>query len=107
VLELSGAQAFSSRDVQDVAFAYSVLPLRYPDELRRTDVTGEVVVRFVVDTAGRVRPGSITVVRSSHPEFTRAVMEPLRLMRFHPARVGGIAVAQLVEEPFTFSLEKR
>lgn len=25
-------------------------------------------------------------------------------MKFHPARVGGIAVAQLVEEPFIFSM---
>jgi hypothetical protein len=27
-------------------------------------------------------------------------------MKFDPARVGGIAVPQLVEEPFTFSMDR-
>lgn len=106
VLELSGAEAFAEKDVQNVAFAYAVLAPHYPQELRNMNVEGEVFVRFIVDTTGSVRAGSVTVVRSSHPGFTRAVTDFLRTVKFHPARVGGIAVAQWVEQPFTFSLER-
>ena len=104
VLELSGAQAFSAKEVQQVVPTPSRSALRYPEELRNMGVTGEVVARFIVEPTGKVRPGSVTVVRSSDPSFTLAVLEGLRVMRFVPARVGGIPVAQLVEEPFTFSL---
>jgi TonB family protein len=107
VLELSGAQAFAAKDVQEVALAYNGRGPRYPEDLRTMSVTGEVVVRFVVDSTGGVRTGSLTILRSSHPGFTKAVAEFLRTARFHPARVGGIAVAQLVQEPFTFSLDRR
>jgi TonB family protein len=106
VLESGGAQAFASNEVQEVAHARTVVPLRYPKELLSFRVTGEVVVRFIVDPTGSVRPGSVDVVRSNHPSFARAVTEALRTMRFDPARVGGIAVPQWVEQPFTFSIER-
>jgi len=104
VLELSGAQAFSAKEVQQVVPLPSHNALRYPEEQRNMGVTGEVVATFIVEPTGKVRPGSVTIVRSSDPSFTLAVLEGLRVMRFAPARVGGIPVAQLVEEPFTFSL---
>jgi hypothetical protein len=66
--------------------------------------TRDTAMRFIVEPTGKVRPGSAILVRSSHPGFTQAVLDALRVMRFSPARVGGIPVAQLVEEPFTFSL---
>jgi len=90
--------------VQQAAVQSSDHAIRYPDELRNMSMTGEVLVRFIVEPTGKVRPGSATVVRSSHPLFTKAVTDGLPLLRFYPARVGGIPVAQLVEEPFTFSL---
>jgi TonB family protein len=106
VLELGGAQAFAEKDVQQVAHVRTVVPLRYPEDLRNMNMSGEVLMRFVVEPTGSVRPGSVNVVRSTHPSFTRTVMEALRTMKFDPARVGGIAVPQLVEEPFTFSMDR-
>lgn len=105
VLELSGAQAFSATEVQQVAWAHRVMQLHYPRELLNIGITGEVVVHFVVEPTGNVRPGSVIVVRSNHPAFTQAVTDFLHTMKFHPALVGGIPVAQLVEEPFTFSIQ--
>jgi TonB family protein len=104
VLELNGAQAFSAKEVQSVAHPRVVVPLRYPQDLLSFGMTGEVVVRFVVEPTGSVRAGSVAVVRSSHPSFTRAVTDALRTEQFDPARVGGIPVAQWVEIPFTFSI---
>lgn len=106
VLELGGAQAFASNEVQQVAHQRTTVPFRYPRDLLGFGVTGEVVARFIVDPTGSVRRGSVTVVRSNHPSFTRAVTEALRTMKFDPARVGGIPVPQWVEEPFTFSIAR-
>jgi len=107
ILKLGGAEAFSSSEVQQVAHERTVLPLRYPKDLMSYRIAGEVVVRFIVDPSGHARPGSVQVLSSTHPSFTRAVLEALRTATFDPARVGGIAVPQVVQQPFTFSLEAR
>jgi protein TonB len=80
--------------------------LRYPDMLRSANVEGEVLAQFVVDTTGRVEAGSFKVLKSSHDLFTAAVRSALPNMRFYPAEVGGRKVKQLVQQPFTFSLQK-
>ena len=77
---------------------------RYPEMLRAAGVVGRVVARFVVDTAGRVEPGSLTVVASAHPQFTAAVEAALPRMRFRPAEAAGKKVRQLVEQPFEFEV---
>lgn len=106
VLQLGGAEAFSPSEVQQVAHARAVLPLRYPKDLLSYRLPGEVAVRFIVEPTGLVRAGSVNVMRSTHPSFTRAVLELLRTATFEPARVGGIAVPQVVEQPFTFTIDK-
>jgi periplasmic protein TonB len=79
---------------------------RYPDMLRSSNVEGEVLAQFVVDTTGRYENGSFKVLKSSHDLFTAAVRNALPRMRFYPAEVGGRKVKQLVQQPFTFSLQK-
>jgi TonB family protein len=106
VLELGGAQALDSNEVQEVARPLPSNVLRYPKDMLSLSMTGEVVARFVVDSTGRVRPGSFAVLRASHPAFTRAVTEALPKFRFAAARVGGIPVPQWVVQPFTFSIER-
>lgn len=80
--------------------------LKYPDMLRAAQVEGQVLVQFVVDTAGVYEDGTFKVLKSSHELFTQAVRETLPLMRFTPAEVGGAKVRQLVQQPFTFSLPR-
>jgi TonB family protein len=79
---------------------------RYPDVLREAKVEGSVLAEFVVDTLGVPDATSFKVLRSSHDLFTNAVKEALPTMRFSPARVGGKAVKQVVQMPFTFDLSK-
>lgn len=78
----------------------------YPDVLRSASVSGEVVVRFVVDTLGWVEPGSIQVVRSSHERFSDAVRRWLGRMRYEPAEDAGSVVRQLVEQRVGFALQR-
>ncbi len=89
------------KKVSQVPFAGT---LRYPGELRAAHTEGEVLVQFVVDTAGHLEPGTFKVLKSSHPLFTQAVQDALPTMRFIPAEAGGEKVRQLMQQPFTFSL---
>ena len=79
---------------------------RYPDLLRSAGVEGEVLAQFVVDTSGRVEPGSIRVLRTSHPLFAEAVERVLPLARFVPAEAGSRRVRQLVQQPFAFAMQR-
>lgn len=77
---------------------------RYPSALASAGVEGEVAVRFVVDTIGRVETGSVKSVRSTHALFEREVQDVLRHMRFLAAESGGVKVRQLVEQTFRFEI---
>jgi protein TonB len=79
---------------------------RYPEILKSSNVEGEVLAQFVVDTTGRVESGSFKVLKSSHELFTQAVRQALPNMKFLPAEVGGRKVKQLVQQPFQFALSK-
>jgi protein TonB len=80
--------------------------LRYPDSLRTANVEGEVLAQFVVDESGRYEPITFKALKSSHPLFTAAVKNALPNMKFSPAEIGGRKVKQLVQLPFTFSLQR-
>lgn len=82
-------------------------PPRYPFALERAGITGDVVAQFVVDTTGRVERVSVDIQRATHAEFARAVQERLAALRFVPARAGGRAVRQLVEQHFHFEVVRR
>lgn len=96
---------YSMLDVEETAVrtAGSAAPV-YPSELIREGTEGSVFIRFVVDSSGRADPGSIVVVRSTHPAFTQSVRQAVPLMMFTPATVGGRRVRQAVEQKFEFRI---
>ena len=95
----------SQVEVQVALDTRSPMP-RYPQLLRDAGVEGSTLVRFVVDTLGRVEQGTVKVVESTHPAFALAVQAVLPQMRFSPARVGERKVRQLVEFPLQFRLRR-
>ncbi|MBW7932710.1 MAG: energy transducer TonB [Gemmatimonadaceae bacterium] len=76
---------------------------RYPNELRKANVTGSVLAMFVVDTSGRPDVASLKIVRATHPEFVDAVRESLPGHKFLPALVGDRPVRQLVQVRYRFA----
>lgn len=76
----------------------------YPETLRSAGIEGEVDAEFVVDTTGRVEPGSLQIKKATNDLFKAAVVSALPKMRFFPAEVGGKKVKQLVQQPFTFTI---
>jgi protein TonB len=83
----------------------SATPL-YPDILRQAGVEGEALVSFVVDTSGRVDVATFKVVLASHELFAAAVRNALPRMRFIPAVVGDRKVRQLVQQPYSFTIQR-
>lgn len=79
---------------------------KYPPALRARGVEGTVVAQFVVDSAGRPVDGTFAVLGAADPAFVAAVRAYVPTMRYQPARVGGIAVRQVVHEPFAFSIKR-
>lgn len=77
------------------------LPL-YPDILRQAGVGGDVRVRYVLDTAGRVVPGTLVIVQSKHDLFTSMVKAAVPGWTFTPALRSGKRIAVLYEEFFVF-----
>ena len=76
----------------------------YPGSMRESGVTGRVMVQFVVGANGRVEAGSIKILESTNSAFTAAVREVLPRHRLSPAKIGGTAVRQIVQQPFVFKL---
>lgn len=103
--DLGGAFLDSQVEVQVALDPRSPMP-RYPQLLRDAGVEGATLVRFVVDTLGRVEQGTVRMIESTHPAFALAVQAVLPQMRFSPARVGEKKVRQLVEFPLQFRLRR-
>ena len=90
--------------------------VRYPRELRDAGFMGRVVMEFVVDTSGHPDPASIRDLlpaghapldeaqRRAYATFVRSIRLALESASYQPARIGGCAVRQLVQQPFTFEL---
>lgn len=100
-----GVRLADQVDVPVVLDKRSPLP-RFPQMLTSAGVEGMARLSFVVDTLGRVEPGTVLVLEATHPAFALAVQVNLPRMRFAPARVGGRAVRQLVEFPVQFHLNR-
>ena len=80
---------------------------RYPAQQLRQRTSGEVRVRFDVDTTGRPVMSTFTVVSTPHPQLSRAVKEVIPTVRFDPARTPwpeNKAIVETVELSFYFAL---
>jgi protein TonB len=98
--------AYSERQVEKAVLALPGTTPRYPSMLQSAGLEGDVRAQFVVDTLGRVEPGSFRALESTHALFTDAVRDALGRTRFTPAEAGGHKVRQLVEQVFTFRISR-
>lgn len=76
----------------------------YPPSLRRSGVTGEVVVGFIVDASGDTRDAYI--IRSTQSEFEAAVLQVVAKWKFTPGKKSGATVNTRVTISIPFNLEK-
>jgi protein TonB len=102
-LTADGAATWNAADVM-MRLEGDPVPPRYPEALRRAGIEGSVVVKFRVDTLGRVDMASVEVLRSTHGAFADAVRESLGRLRFTPSLSGDRKVPALAIMPFHFTL---
>ncbi len=76
----------------------------YPARLREAGIQGRVVLEAIVDTLGRVEPGSLRVVASDRDDFNAPAIAAIGAALFRPARVFGRPVRVLVRVPVAFRL---
>jgi periplasmic protein TonB len=76
----------------------------YPPTLNSAGIEGSVTAQFVVDTTGRVAPGSIVIKTASNDLFGASVRSVLPRIHYYPAEAGGHKVKQLVEQTFSFTI---
>jgi len=79
---------------------------RYPENLRRAHLGGRVLLAAIVDTAGRVEPGSIKIIDSPHEDFAWEARRYLEKAVFQPGRIGGRAVRVCVQVPIDFKVKR-
>jgi protein TonB len=101
----SGDGPWSENLVERAALPLGQLRPRYPEALRAAGIGGSAVLRFVVDTLGRVERGTVEIVRATDPRFGEAAQQAVGGLRFRPAEARGRRVRQLVELPFEFRIE--
>ena len=96
-LDRQGRQFFYEFEVARTATVHKDSPL--PAAVGQ----GTVLAQFMVDTAGRVEPGTWRIVRASDSTLAHAVLAALPTMRFTPAEQhAGCRVRQFVQMPFNF-----
>lgn len=79
---------------------------KYPSELERAGLGGEVWAQFVVRRSGRVDMNSFKVLKSTHELFAQAVRDWIVGVTFSPAMIGRIAIHQLVLRSFQFAVPR-
>jgi len=77
-------------------------PPDYPSELRRSGISGEVLVEFVIAADGTVRDA--VVRKSTSSEFEAPAIAAVNQWRFRPGLKGGREVAVREQVPISFTL---
>ena len=75
---------------------------RYPFDLRRSGVGGEVVVDFLVDQDGDVQ--NAYAFSATNPGFEAAAVDAVSQWRFEPGRKNGAPVITHMRVPIIFTL---
>lgn len=97
--------ATAPRVVSDSQLGYLVKPSPlYPSRSRKAGEHGTVMVRVLIDVAGR--PSQVTVQTSSgHPLLDEAALSAVRAAQFRPYVEGGVTKPIFVLAPITFNLQ--
>jgi protein TonB len=102
----SSGKAYDEYQVDRAVSVSRSAEVRYPESLKSVGVEGTVSMRFIVGADGRVEAGSIDVISTPHKLFAEAVRRSLLETRYRPAEAGGHPVRQVVEQTFSFKIQK-
>ena len=81
-------------------------PLEYPEQLRNHYIQGRVLARAILDSFGRAERGSVRIVSTPHPDFSRPVMKMVEGARYSATVSGDTAVRSCIIVPVDFSIRR-
>ncbi len=93
---VSRSPVYLAQDVDQPPRRLSGPPIVYPPQLLRRHARGSVDVSAVVDTAGRVEPGSVTVIFTPDSSLIDPVKEMMLASRFSPGHRKGAPVRVVI-----------
>lgn len=102
----TGDTAYWAYQVTRAATPLATIVPEYSDATRARGAEGKVVARFAVDELGVPRMSTFTIVVSPDYALSESVQRAVAKSRFRPAELNGRPVAQVVEMPFNFTIEK-
>jgi tetratricopeptide (TPR) repeat protein len=94
--EFRGTRVFHAADLDQPARRLSGPALRFPPELRRRGVNGDVVLRMIVDTLGRVNGNDVNILTVPDSALIPPLTQMMAGTQFRPARIGGKPVRSIV-----------
>ncbi|MGC4072782.1 MAG: energy transducer TonB [Nibricoccus sp.] len=77
---------------------------KYPTDLRKKGITGDVNVHIVVSSSGDVAEAE--VIDSPNEQFSEAALEAVRQWKFEPGLKDGVPVAVRLKFPIQFRLRE-
>jgi TonB family protein len=103
---LPQAPLVSLPDGAEIPVLLSRVDARYPEAARRLNLSGDVVLRIVVEASGSV--GRIDVMTPGPAGMTEAAMDAVRRWTYRPARIAGqpVSVWKVVRIRFTRTVER-
>ncbi|MFI5198400.1 MAG: energy transducer TonB [Thermoanaerobaculia bacterium] len=103
---LPQAPLVSLPDGAEIPVLQSRIDPRYPEAARRLNLSGDVVLRIVVEANGTV--GRVDVMTPKPAGMTEAAVDAVRRWTFRPARLAGqpVAVWKVVRIRFSRTVER-
>jgi beta-lactamase regulating signal transducer with metallopeptidase domain len=98
------AGVYADTEVDSPPERISSPPLEYPRLLQQAGIEGHVLLQGIVGVDGRVEPGSVEILESTHQAFELPSKSLLEGTLFRPAKVDGEAVRTLIQLPIQFTL---
>ena len=100
--------AFNLNEVDQQPRVVRQIPPRYPFDAQQKGIEGRVIVRFVVDSTGKVMEPEIKRVEPEEVEgyFEEAALDCIKKFKFRPAMKGGKPVDCIVNLPLKFSVSE-
>jgi TonB family protein len=101
---LSGNEVYVEALVEERPALLSAPAPVYPAPLKQAGIQGRVILPAVIDTAGRVEPASVRIMKSAHPAFDQPTKDWVLKALFRPARLHGRGVRVFIHLLVDYSI---
>ena len=98
-------EVFLAAEVDETPQPAAACTPEFPPVMKSAGIPGRVVMQFVVNTDGKVDPGSLKVMNSTHKAFEDPAKNAILKCEFKPGRSRGQPVRVLVQQAVAFKLQ--